>query len=150
MIEFIVECVESIIVAMIFVIIIEMLLPNGANKKYVKMVSGIYLMFTILNPFLGLFNKDFDINLFENSNSIETSSSISNDSLKEYYISSLKSTIKSELESKGYNIKEIILNLNNDNSEILNITIKGASTKDFEEIKTPLVKELLDTGIKVA
>lgn len=138
MISFFVECVESIIIAIIFVIVIEMLLPNGSNKKYIKMISGIYLMFTILNPFLGLFDKEIDIDLFKNIETVETSSNISDDYLKKYYTESFKSAIKANLNELGYVIDEIILELDETNSEIIQIRIRGAKTNEFENIKNIL------------
>lgn len=135
MIKFIVEGVESVIIAIIFVIIIEMLLPNSANKKYVKMVSGIYIMFTILNPFLGLLDKDIDIDVFENYQSIETSANITDEKLKSYYIESLKTTIKTQLNDLGYTVNEVNLIINNTGSEIIEIKIKGAKVNNFDNIK---------------
>lgn len=135
MISFFVECVESIIIAIIFVIIIEMLLPNGSNKKYIKMISGIYLMFTILNPFLGLVDKDIDVDLFKNIETIETSSNISDDYLKKYYTESFKSAIKSNLIELGYDIDEIILELDEADSEIIQIRIRGARASEYDNIK---------------
>lgn len=135
MINFVVECVESIIIAIIFVIIIEMLLPNGANKKYVQMISGIYLMFTILNPFLGLFNKEIDIDLFENYKSVETSVNMTDEKLKSYYIESLKTTMKSQLKELGFDVNKINVLLDSTGSEITQIIIKGARANNFEEIK---------------
>lgn len=138
MITFFVECVESIIIAIIFVIIIEMLLPDGSNKKYIKMISGIYLMFSILNPFFELFDKDIDIDLFKNIEVAETSSNISDDYLKKYYTESFKTAIKANLKELGYEIGEIVLELDETNSEIIQIRIRGANVNEFENIKNIL------------
>lgn len=140
MINFFVECVESIIIAIIFIIIIEMLLPDGSNKKYIKMISGIYLMFTILNPFLGLVDKGIDIDLFKNFETMETSSNISDDYLKKYYTESFKSAIKSNLKDLGYDIDEIFLEFDETNSEIIQIRIRGAKANEFEDIKNILFR----------
>lgn len=140
MINFVVDCVESMIIAIIFIIIIEMLLPNGSNKKYIKMISGIYLMFTVLNPFLELFDKDIDIDLFKNIETAETSSNVSDEYLRNYYTESFKSVIKANLKEFGYEVNEIVLELDETNSEILQITIKGAKVKDYDSIKAILFK----------
>ena len=50
MIEFIKTWVNQIIVAVIIATVIEMILPNGNNKKYIKMVIGLYVLFTIIQP----------------------------------------------------------------------------------------------------
>lgn len=140
MIKFIVNIVQSIIIAMIFIIIIEMLLPNNSNKKYVKMVAGIYMIFTIINPFLKLMNKDIDVDFFENLEIAETSSSISNEQLKQYYISSFKIAIKSNLEENGYKFSDIEIDLNDDYTEITSIKIKGVNLNDIENIKKFLIE----------
>lgn len=61
MISFISSWAEQIIVAVIIATIIEMILPNGNSKKYIKVVIGIYVLFTILSPILGkITNIDFN------------------------------------------------------------------------------------------
>lgn len=135
MIDFFLKNTQSIIIAILLITIIEMLLPNNSNKKYVKIVSGIYLIVTILNPFLKLFNKDFKLDVFENLESIETSSYITNSNLQKYYITSLRETIKLELYELGYNIKNIEIIFNGDYTQINHIVISGAKNEDELEIK---------------
>ena len=50
MIIFIKTWVSQIIVAVIIGAIIELILPNGNNKKYIKMIIGMYVLFTIIQP----------------------------------------------------------------------------------------------------
>ena len=50
----------QIIVAVVISIIIQMVLPNGKNKKYVEVISGLYILYVILNPILGL-DKSFSM-----------------------------------------------------------------------------------------
>ena len=139
MINFFLKNVQSIIIAIILVVIIEMLLPNGANKKYVKIVSGIYLIITILNPFFKIFNKDFDVDFENEFDSIETYNSNSID-LQNYYINSLKETMKLELVEEGYSIQSIDIILSSDYSEIIKITIKGALPQEQNLIKDYISK----------
>lgn len=49
MIDFLSNWAQGIIVAVIIATIIEMILPNGSSKKYVKVVVGIYILFTIIS-----------------------------------------------------------------------------------------------------
>lgn len=52
---------EQIIISIFISIIIEMLIPAGNKKKYVKVVVGIYIMFVILNPIISnIQNIDFE------------------------------------------------------------------------------------------
>ena len=50
MLEFINSWAKGIIVAVIIAVVIEMLLPNGNNKKYIKIVISLYVMFSIVYP----------------------------------------------------------------------------------------------------
>ncbi len=50
---------ESILVVVIITTIIEMLIPNGNSKKYIKVVIGLFLIFTIIEPFLRI-TKSYD------------------------------------------------------------------------------------------
>ena len=134
MIEFFLQNAQSIIVAIIFIVIIEMLLPNNANKKYIKVVSGIYLIITIINPFLKILNQDFEFKLPEMENNIEATNSRGVD-LKEYYLKSLKETMKAELIKEGYIINDLNIDLSEDYSEIYCIEIFGARSLDIENIK---------------
>ena len=132
MISFFLKSAQSIIIAIIFIVIIEMLLPNNSNKKYIKVVSGIYLIITIVNPIVNCFNKKIDLEGFDFANSVETSSI--NVDLKSYYYKSFKETVKAELLENGYEIKDIELELNLDYSEIVAIKIRGAKKMDEEAI----------------
>ena len=42
--------IQGIIIAVIIGTIIEMLLPDGNCKKYVKVVIGVYILFSIVSP----------------------------------------------------------------------------------------------------
>ncbi len=61
------EWCENILVIVMITTIIEMLLPAGKMQKYVRVVIGVYLIFSILQPIL---NFDY--------NSVNLESSISN------------------------------------------------------------------------
>ena len=67
---------EGIIIAVIISIIIEMIIPEGKNKKYIKVIIGVYIMFVSLTPILELLDYDFNFNKNMNYNTIETSQSI--------------------------------------------------------------------------
>ena len=65
---------EGIIIAIIISVIIELLVPEGNNKKYVKVVIGIYIIFVIINPLLNLMNYKIDFEYFENLKKFEENS----------------------------------------------------------------------------
>ena len=43
---------KNLSLALIIVSILEMILPNNNTKKYVKMVMGLYILFSIISPFI--------------------------------------------------------------------------------------------------
>lgn len=67
MIKFINSWAQGIILAVIIATIIELILPEGKNKKYVKTVIGIYILFTIIYPLINNFSKVNINSLLENT-----------------------------------------------------------------------------------
>lgn len=120
MIEWISGWAEQIVVAVIIASIIEMLLPNGNNKKYIKAIIGVYILFTIISPIIGKFAnidlKDIDYEkYFKESETQETISqnlATNNEkTMEEIYINNLKADMKNKLEEKGYIVENLSLNI---------------------------------------
>ena len=57
MITFFKNWCEEIIISSFIVSILEMLVPEGNIKKYIKVVTGVYIIFVILSPVLTSFNN---------------------------------------------------------------------------------------------
>ena len=75
MINFLSSWAEQVILAVIIATILELILPNSKNKKYVQMVIGVYVLFNIISPIIK--NKEklikestFLCNLFDKNNKI--------------------------------------------------------------------------------
>ena len=143
--EFINSWVQGIIVAVVIATIIEMILPNGNNKKYVQIVIGMYVVFSIMVPIVNkITNNNFEIssiiNIDKYKKQFETSETNSkiitiennNDkSIKEIYISNLKNDMKTKLKEKGYIAKEIGITFKNDNTyEIQEVIMKLENNKN--------------------
>lgn len=107
MVEFISSWVKGLGLAIVIVSILEMVLPNNKMKKYIRMVMGIYILFTIISPFLKQ-KEIFDPNSFdlEKYASTQTSSSIDQSSMEErieeLYREQLEKDISKKLKTKGY------------------------------------------------
>ena len=143
--EWISDWVQGIIVAVIIVTIIEMILPNGNSKKYIKVVIGIYILFSIIVTIINKFNSTkFDINeildleKYANEISIQTSTDLENNNeeqIKNMYETGLKQDIKSKLNDKGYNISNMDIELEEE-YKIKKITIRiKKNEKENENIK---------------
>lgn len=130
---------EGIIIAIIISIIVELLLPNGNNKKYVKVVSGIYIMFVILNPILEMIKYDINFeNMFNFGETQQVTQTMSQD-IKDIYVVGIKESIKQDIEKLGYNVEilEILLDSNYENIEKieLKVELKEDKVKAVEKVE---------------
>lgn len=126
MIKFINSWAQGIILAVIIATIIEIIIPEGNNKKYVKTVIGLYILFTIIYPLItkisnNKFNFDSiiaktskEVSMYDSkvANSIETNTYIENT-----YKNNLKEKIKGTIEEKGYTILDFNLYIETQNEE---------------------------------
>lgn len=117
---------EGIIVAVIISIIIEMIVPDGKNKKYIKVIIGVYIMFVSLSPLLEFLDYDFKIDEMLNFNTVEVSQS-NDTNIKDIYISGIESTLKSEIENLGYRVEnvKIYTDIGYENIEKIELKING-------------------------
>lgn len=147
MISFLSSWVKNLALALIIVSILEMILPNNKTKKYVKMVMGLYILFSIISPFMENSNKFNLDNLsleFGRENIQETSNmrdeidqSSMDNRLNEIYKQQLEKDIIRKIEDQGYEIEtcRVIAHISEQDSGIENITLKIKSkiNEDDEE-----------------
>lgn len=119
--EFLNNWLQGIVVAVVIASIIQMILPNGNNKKYIKVVLGVYVVFQIITPVVNkFFNSNFEISslididsYIKKMETYEVSSQNTNidktneDSIKQIYVANLEKDIKAKLEDKEYLIKDV-------------------------------------------
>lgn len=118
---------EGIIVAVIISIIIEMIIPEGKNKKYIKVIIGVYIMFVSLSPLLELLKYDFKFDgVFNVDSSIEVTENLDNN-MKDVYVLAIEENIKSELENLGYNIDfvNVYTDINYEYIENIELKVNG-------------------------
>ena len=127
LIKFINSWAQGIILAVIIATIIEIIIPEGNNKKYVKTVIGLYILFIIIYPLItkisnNKFNFDSiiaktskEVSMYDSkvANSIETNTYIENT-----YKNNLKEKIKGEIEEKGYTVLDFNIYIETQNEEI--------------------------------
>lgn len=99
MIKFINSWAQGIILAVIIATIIEIILPEGKNKKYVKTVIGVYILFTIIYPLINKFTKTNINTLIENTTK-QMSTYQENNSLKIDTDKYIESTYKKKIEEE--------------------------------------------------
>jgi len=127
---------EQVIIAMIIATIIEMILPKGNSKKYIKMVIGIYILYTIISPVITLFNGgDIKIDYskydkyFANTDEYkmleEKLNDVSTNSIENTYKEEFKKQIQNDIKDTGFNLENIDFELDLNTGEIsyINLTI---------------------------
>ncbi len=146
MVSFLSTWAEQIIVAVIIATIIEMILPNGNNKKYIKAVIGVYILFTIISPILAkITNIDLDnIDYEKYFKEMDTHQTISqsltknNDkSIEEIYENNIKQDMELKLKEQGYIVQNIDLSIEFKNElnygKISSVNLLLYKTKESEE-----------------
>lgn len=138
MINWLSDWAEAIIIAVIIGTIIEMLLPEGNCKKYIKVVIGIYVMFTIVNPIItkvsgkeitvsDILELDEYISQAEENIKNQNEIEIENENnIMEIYVSGIKQDIKLNVEEKGYVVTNVDIEIeDNKNYKIKKIIVNA-------------------------
>ena len=143
--------IQGIIIAVIISTIIEMILPEGNSKKYIKVVIGVYILFSIVSPVISkltgsdfrvsdIFDLDEYIETSKNSSSLQNQLAEQNESqIKEIYLSSLKSDISEKIENKGYTVNSMEIEVENDEQYTLKkigLQISKSSTDTSANVET--------------
>ena len=115
---------KSIILAVIVSTIIQMILPEGNNKKYIKTVIGLYILFTIISPIISKIsggNSTIEVSKYENYFNVEStttaSANVIDKNLDNTYTSSIKADIKNRMKQKGYKVNSLDANIELKNEE---------------------------------
>lgn len=155
---------QGIIIAVIIGTIIEMIVPEGKNKKYVKMVIGVYITFSIISPIITkITNKQVSFSLddyktyYKKTNTYEE---LNNDfgtlneiKLEELYIQKLKDDISEKLNQKGYKVNTINLEIKTANNEeygmITNMNIDLDVIEEEEKISNNNINKVVINKVNV-
>ena len=150
MINLISSWAEQIIIAIVVTSIIEMILPESKNKKYIKMVIGIYILFTIISPVVNKNNlfdlQDLSLESFASTdkNIDVTKSKVVNqksmdERLQELYIQELENNIKNKAKQEGFNVisceVDAVLYGDEENQEIKKINLIISNENTNSDIK---------------
>ncbi len=138
MIEFLSKWAEGIVMAVVIAAIIEMILPHNQNKKYVKMIVGVYIVFTIVSPFVQQFSDvDFSNLQVENLLEAETTTTTAdmdytNNYITTLYIRNLQKDMQSKLEAKGYTAEKILVQIDEGSQDmpIQRIVLEGVRKQE--------------------
>ena len=148
MIQFLSSWAEQIVLAVIIATIIEIILPQNRNKKYIQMVIGIYILFNIISPIIKnkdtiLTSGDYDLEKYESSSNYTIDQSSMDERIEKIYLEELENTTISKFQIAGIEVEkcnvDAVLNTNKKNAGIHLITVK---------IKGPVEQEKVDSVVK--
>lgn len=158
MIDFLSNWAQGIIVAVIIATIIEMILPNGSSKKYVKVVVGIYILFTIISPIITKFSSNnFNINDILDTKAYEEQMAKSdediskkieennNRTIKDIYQSNLESDIKAKLKDKGYEVLNTYIQIRDDENytiEFISLSLDKNEKEESNQVRNIEIEEV--------
>ncbi|MCL2859712.1 MAG: stage III sporulation protein AF [Oscillospiraceae bacterium] len=123
LVQFLNSWASGLIVAVIIGTLLEMILPNNTNKKYVKIVIGIFILFTIISPFINKFSNGVSLNIDTLEKNIipsqeayvevpTSANSITDDeTVKKLYLANLEKEITAGVENLNYTVNNINVQL---------------------------------------
>ncbi len=118
MVSFINSWAQGIILAIIIATIIEIVLPDGKNKKYIKTIIGIYVLFSIIYPIITkISNKQINLNSVVDAANTKMSSYQNNDIqaidtnayIEETYKGRIEEELENKINEKGFNVDSLNL-----------------------------------------
>ena len=151
MINFLSSWAEQVILAVIIATILELILPNSKNKKYVQMVIGVYVLFNIISPIIKnkekLVFSEIDLDKYiTTSTKVEQSSMDAR--LEKIYLDELGNNIKSKFKNAGIEIIKCTIDAELDttkkNAGIHSIDVKVKNVDDekkISKIKQEIIEE---------
>lgn len=141
MINFLSSWAEQVILAVIIATILELILPNSKNKKYVQMVIGVYVLFNIISPIIKnkekLVFSEIDLDKYiTTSTKVEQSSMDAR--LEKIYLDELENNIKSKFKNVGIEIIKCTIDAELDttkkNAGIHSIDVKVKNVDDEQKV----------------
>lgn len=149
---------KGIIMAVIIATIIEMILPEGKNKKYIKLVIGVYVLFSIITPIVSVIKgNDFEFNPSEYEEYFNTTYQTSSNELtksndnniEKIYTENIKTDIKQKLSNKGYKVKELEIKIKTEEQNYGNIEKITMQIKRSDNQETKTINEISINKIEI-
>lgn len=152
MIEFIKSWIVQIITLVMFIVLLEILVPSGKIRKFINLVSGFILIIAIVNPFLHFFKNGIDLKEFQykdanfiDQREIETNSKIFEDQQMKQITEVYKKKVAAQIEKavkeiKGVGDVKVDVSINEDHNaenfgEIRQVCLGVSPAEDSNAVK---------------
>lgn len=159
MISFLKTWIEQLAIAVVIASLFELIIPKGNLKKYIKIVLGLYVVFSIISPFVNSnalydIKEDFKIKNEITENQIATNQKSMDNRLQVLYVDGLKKDITKKIEENGYKVQSINVdaNLNADGVDpgihkiYLSLTKKQIGIEDVNKVEINVNNKKTEKG----
>ena len=158
--SFVSSWLKDIVVLFILISIVELIMPKGNMKRYINLVIGLLVIYTIINPFTKLLKLDFNLdqgvfNYFQEEDILSSPNfSLQQDELIEnlYKDKIIKELTEAVENNANYNIIDISIGITNskeDYGEIdyINLIVSKEDIRKNKDKKIAIKKIVaVDTG----
>lgn len=151
---------QGIILAIIIATIIEIILPEGNNKKYVKTIIGIYILFVMISPFISTNKININSIIQETTTQVDEYNTEdltleTNQYIQETYISKIEQDLKDKVKNMSYNVVSLKLDIETNNEEkygeIKSINLKISKIENKEQnIENNTVQKIDNVEISIS
>ena len=125
MINWIKNWTNQVILVVIIAVILDLIVPKSRNKKYINMILGVYILFTIISPIILKINDKSINNVINLNEYFENEEEISNKKfsnqnkkiIEDTYKKSIKEDLDKRIRDKGYKVKKTQIDINLDYEE---------------------------------
>lgn len=146
---------SGVVVSVIIATIIEMILPENKNKKYIKTIIGIFVLFSIMAPVISAVSgNEIDLGaIIESSAFIEyekpdTHEFNTDATILNTYETKLEAEITNEIQNKGYEVNSIDLVIDGTDEKFGNINKIILSISKKEDVKNVEKIEEVEISLK--
>lgn len=146
---------KGIVGAVIIATLMEMIIPNNNSKKYIKILLGIFIVYTIISPIMEFFSKEdinehikFDDYIEASSNAVynETEEQDrNNNAVQNIYIKGIQNDIITKLRGKGFIADKVDVQISQDGSyniELIKINISDKIKTNNEKDARTIVDNI--------
>lgn len=145
MISFISLWVKEIITVLIIVIMLDIIIPETHNKKFIKLVMGLFVLYTIVKPIVSSKVRNFSFSNSINVSSLNVqnysnSNIVSDSNIEDVYKVKLKENIEGGLSQKGYECQIVDLQIETADGRFgeikqIELNVSKKESNDVNEIK---------------
>ncbi|MEG0127563.1 stage III sporulation protein AF [Clostridium sp.] len=135
MIDFFREWIMSVVTTVLFITIVELILPDNPIKKYVKIGTGLLIMIVVLTPIFKVIHNDFNVGdmMDKYTASLNNYEKVDSEKAKKQFD---KKTIEAFSVSFKTNIKQQIKSQTGKDYEVVSISLKNTNMgSGYEGVK---------------